>query len=446
METGEYFTEFRVIWPDGSVHWLETRAAVVMDAQGKPLRIAGVNMDVTERKRDEEELRRSRTELQQRLAQLADADRRKNEFLATLAHELRNPLAPIRNGLQILRLATDRGAQEEARAMMDRQLGQMVRLIDDLLDVSRISRDKLELRKAPIQLTSVIENAVETARPFIVAKGHSLTVTLPPEPIYLDADLTRLAQVFWNLLNNSAKYTDPGGRIELSARREGSEIVVAVRDNGIGIPANALPGLFTLFSQVDQSLERAQGGLGIGLALVKGLAEMHGGHVEARSAGPGKGSEFVVRLPITAGTPQPGNDAPPPTPTTSARRRILVVDDNRDAAASLAMMLTLAGQDTRTANDGLEAIELAAAFQPDLVLLDIGLPKLNGYDTCRRMREQPWGKNMVIVAVTGWGQEEDRRRSQAAGFNQHLVKPVEYAALEKLLASSDSLKGLSNSS
>jgi PAS domain S-box-containing protein len=547
LETGKYFTEFRVIWPDGTVHWLETRAVVFKDGHDKPVRIVGVNMDITERKRQEEALRaseqrwrtmaeslpnlvwtalpdgqcdwlssqwgkytgiaetellglrwletvihpddRERTlafwtaacadqgdydleywirrydgeyhwfktrglpirdeqgkivywfgtctdieDVKRLEAALREADRRKNEFLATLAHELRNPLAPIRNGLQVLRLANERSAQEQARAMMERQLGQLVRLVDDLLDVSRISRNKLELRKARIPLASVVENAVETARPLIDAKGHTLSVTLPPEPLYLDADLTRLAQVFWNLLNNSAKYTDPGGRIDLVAERQGSVVVVTVRDSGIGIPREALPGLFTLFSQVDPSLERSQGGLGIGLALIKGLVERHGGSVEAHSGGVGQGSLFVVRLPVA---PDQGKEEKPGTDDNqvgSALRRVLVVDDNRDAAASLAMMLSLVGHDTRTAHDGLEALELAEAFRPDVILLDIGLPKLNGYDTCRRIREQPWGTEMFIVAVTGWGQEDARRRSQEAGFDHHLVKPVDFAALEKLLA------------
>ncbi len=257
-------------------------------------------------------------------------------------------------------------------------------------------------------------------------------MALPPQPVFLNADLTRLAQVFWNLLNNAAKYTDPGGRIVLSARLDGSEVVVTVRDSGIGIPVAALPSLFALFSQVETNLERAQGGLGIGLALVKGLVEMHGGTVAAHSDGPGQGSEFTVRLPMTtepSWSPDPAREVRPQGP----RRRVLVVDDNRDAATSLSMMLSLLGNDTRIAHDGLEALELAEAFRPDVILLDIGLPRLNGYDTCRRLREQPWGKDVVIIAVTGWGQEEDHRRSQEAGFDQHLVKPIDLAILEQWL-------------
>jgi PAS domain S-box-containing protein len=408
---------------NGERFWALGIVTPTTDASGAHTGYSKILRDMTDRKRAEEGL------------QLAD--KRKDVFLATLAHELRNPLAPIRNGLQLLKLTTDPATWAQAREMMERQLGQMVRLVDDLLDISRITRNRLELRKAPVQLWAVVQSAVETARPQIEAGGHTLTVTLPPQPIYLDADLTRLAQVFWNLLNNSAKYTEPGGRISLTAEMEGGEAVVTVRDNGIGIPAESLPGLFEMFSQVDRSLERAQGGLGIGLALVKGLTEAHGGRVEARSEGEGRGCTFVVRLPVTerkspAGGPQADGSQPAP------RGRILVVDDNRDGAASLAMLLTVMGNDTRTAHDGLEGVELAEAFRPDLIVLDIGLPKLNGYDACRRIRERPWAKDTLIVAATGWGQDDDRRRSKEAGFDHHLVKPVDAAELNRLLAERNS--------
>jgi PAS domain S-box-containing protein len=409
-----------LIAKDGRERPIDDSAAPIQNEQGGTVGVVLVFRDMTERRRVEQELR--------------EADRRKNEFLATLAHELRNPLAPIRTGLQVLRLATDASDRHQALEMMDRQLGQLVRLVDDLLDISRITRNKLELRKARLPLTAVIENAIETARPLIESKGHTLAVTLPPEPLYLDADLTRLAQVFWNLLHNSAKYTDPGGRIILAAERQESDVIVTIRDTGIGIPAEAMPGLFTMFSQVDQSLERAQGGLGIGLALVKGLVEMHGGTVEAHSGGTGQGSEFRVCLPLAAEKGQTDEPRQRFAAASGITQRILVVDDNRDSAASLGMMLSLLGHDTRTAHDGLEAVELAEAFHPDVVLLDIGLPRLNGYDACQRIREQPWGKDMFIVAVTGWGQAEDRRRSQEAGFDQHLVKPVDPAQLQQLLA------------
>ena len=368
--------------------------------------------------------------------ELRDADLRKDEFLATLAHELRNPLAPIRNGLQVLRLSgTENGTVAEARTMMERQLSQMVRLVDDLLDVSRITRNKLDLRRQRVALAAVVQSAVETSRPLIEQLRHTLSLTLPPDPVHIDADPVRLAQVFSNLLNNSAKYTEPGGRIWLAAEVSGHEVAVRVRDTGLGIPAEALPRIFEMFSQVDRNMERAQGGLGIGLTLVRRLVELHGGKVEARSDGPSRGSEFTVRLPlmkegvIGSHVPTTADGRP-----TTLKQRILIVDDNHDSALSLGMMLDLMGNDTRTAHDGLAAVEAAAEFRPDLILLDIGLPKLNGYEACRRIREQPWSKGMVIVALTGWGQEQDRRRSAEAGFDHHMVKPVEVAGLEKLLA------------
>ena len=405
---------------DASRFWALGIVTPMHDAGGNLSGFSKILRDMTDRKRAEQALQ--------------EADRHKDVFLATLAHELRNPMVPLRNGLQLLRLTTEPEAREQARAMMERQLGQMVRLVDDLLDISRISRNKLELRKARIDLWAVVQSAVETARPQIEANGHTLTVTLPPSPVYLHADLTRLAQVFWNLLNNSAKYTEPGGRITLTAKVQGAEAVVTVEDTGIGIPAEALPRLFELFSQVDRNLDRAQGGLGIGLALVKGLTESHGGTVEVFGAGVGKGSSFVVRLPVSRGVPVRKTQSPTDGAAFGPRRRILVVDDNRDGASSLAMLLTVMGHDTRIAHDGLEGVELAEAFRPDLIVLDIGLPKLNGLDACRRIREQPWAKNVVIAAATGWGQDEDRRRSEEAGFDHHLVKPVDAAALGKLAA------------
>jgi PAS domain S-box-containing protein len=398
--------------------WFEVSAYRI-----RPNQIATVFFDITERKQAEDRVR--------------EADRKKDEFLAILAHELRNPLAPLRNGLQVMKLARDDGnAIEQARAMMERQLGQMVRLIDDLMDLSRISRGKIELRKERVELATVVQRAVETSRPLIEAGGHDLTISVPPDPTYVDADVTRLTQVFSNLLNNAAKYTERGGQVTLTVERLGSDVVTRVRDTGVGIPADMLPKVFDIFTQVNRSLERSQGGLGIGLSLVKKLVEMHGGSVEAHSEGHGTGSEFVVRLPVVlslAGSHR-AEDAGAKV-TATARRRILVVDDNRDSATSLAMMLRIMGNEAQTAHDGLEALDVAAAFRPDVILLDIGMPKLNGYETARRIRQEPWGKNVVLVAVTGWGQEEDRRRSHEAGFNIHMVKPVEPAALEKLLAS-----------
>ena len=366
---------------------------------------------------------------------LREADRRKDEFLATLAHELRNPLAPIRNGLQIMRLAGGRPAVvEQARGMMERQVRQMVRLIDDLLDLSRISRGKVELRKERIDLAAVVRNAVETSRPLIEQAGHELTVTIPGEPIVIEADLVRLSQVFSNLLNNAAKYTDNGGRVWLNAERRDGTVVVSVRDNGVGIPAPMLPHVFEMFTQVNRSLERTRGGLGIGLSIVKRLVEMHGGTVEARSDGHGQGSELVVELPILPGAP-PQEEAREEGERTgeTSRRRILVADDNEDSAASLAMMLEIMGHEVRTAADGLTAFEAASAYRPDAILLDIGMPRLNGYETCRLLREQPWGQGILLLALTGWGQDDDKRRSREAGFDHHLVKPIEPAMLQKLL-------------
>ena len=398
----------------------------VFDADGKVEAVAGTTRDVTERKSMEDELRRL-------AATLSDADHRKDEFIATLAHELRNPLAPIRNGLQILKLVqNDPISREQSRAMMERQVDQLVRLVDDLLDVSRISRGKIELRRERVLLVDVLASAVETSRPLIEQMGHELSITPPPQPVVVDGDLTRLAQVFLNLLNNAAKYSERGGHIWLTTELRGTDVVVSVRDTGIGIAAEQLPRIFELFSQVDQSLEKSQGGLGIGLTLVRRLVEMHGGSVEARSEGPGRGSEFIVQLPIVAEAA-----AEPPKKQEAASKsslRILIVDDNHDSATSLALMLKYLGNVTRTAADGEEAIAATTEFQPQVVLLDIGLPKLNGYEACRRIRQLAGGKELLIIAQTGWGQDEDRQRTRDAGFDHHLVKPVEIATLMKLLA------------
>jgi PAS domain S-box-containing protein len=393
----------------------------IRDSSGTIIGASKVARDITERKRTEEALR--------------EADRRKDEFLALLAHELRNPLAPLRNGLQVMRLASnDPQALSQTRAMMERQLGHMVRLIDDLLDVSRVSRNKMELRRARISLAEVVGHAIETARPQIDAAGLELTVSLPRQKIYLDADLTRLAQVVSNLLTNSAKYTERGGHVWLTAEQRPGELIVSVRDTGIGIPAEALPTIFDMFSQVDRSLERSRGGLGIGLALVKGLVEMHGGTVKAESPGPGKGSTFTVRLPTLESDPEPAPTAPREVKSaTGTGLRILVVDDNRDSTLSMAMMLQLMGDEVRTAHDGVAAVQAAETFQPHVILMDVGMPRMNGYEATRRIREQPWGQTINIIALTGWGQEGDRQRSQEAGCNGHLVKPVSLPDLQELL-------------
>jgi signal transduction histidine kinase/CheY-like chemotaxis protein len=375
------------------------------------------------------------------IGRLQDADRRKDEFLATLAHELRNPLAPIRNAVQILQMkGLAQPELQNSRDIIDRQVRQMTRLVNDLLDVSRISRGKIDLQKQQVLLSPILINAVEASRPLIEATKHELTLNLLPEPVCVEADTARLAQVFSNLLNNAAKFTEQGGHIWLAAQRQGSDVVVTVKDNGTGIPSDKLPALFEMFSQVEGSMGRSQGGLGIGLHLVKQLVEMHGGSVTARSEGPGKGSEFVVRLPIIIDAAGASHPIKEEGAVPKSSLRILIVDDNRDSADSLAMMLRIMGNDIHTAYDGEEAVAAAGEFRPDVVVLDIGLPKLNGYEACRRIRQQPWSKGVVLIAMTGWGQEEDRRRSQEAGFDKHMVKPVDPQVLMNVLGELDRVK------
>ena len=370
---------------------------------------------------------------------LRETDRRKDEFLATLAHELRNPLAPIRNALQILKMPrVDADTVGRSRDMMERQVDQLVRLVDDLLDVSRVMRGKIELRRERVELATVVARAVETVQPLVDAQGHHLSVSLPSESLPIDADPVRLAQVVGNLLTNAAKYTDPHGRIGLTAEREGDLAVLRVRDTGIGIAPQMLPRIFELFVQVDHASTKAQGGLGIGLTLVKNLVEMHNGTVEARSEGLGKGSEFVVKLPLVAhevGSDQGGETGqqviPPPA---ASGYHLLVVDDNHDAADSLAMLLKLQGHEVRVSFSGMAALEMTKTYTPDVVFLDIGMPGMDGYEVARRMRQQPGLEKVVLAALTGWGQKEDRRRTAEAGFNHHLVKPPEPKTVEAVLA------------
>ncbi len=415
--------EFRVNHPDLGTRWLMVLGRTIRDDAGLPVRISGLSMDITERKLAEEAL--------------LEADRRKDEFLATLAHELRNPLAPIRSAVEILKLkdAPDPTARA-ARDMIERQLQHLVRLVDDLMDRNRITRGRLQLRKEPVELSAVLGQAIESARHNPLCVEHQLSWELPNQPIYVEADPLRLEQVFVNLLDNACKYTDKGGSIRLSAARDGADVVVRVIDTGIGIRPEHLPRLFKMFVQVGSESERSRGGLGIGLSLARGLVEMHGGRIEVRSEGPGKGTELSVRLPILTTEPE----APPAPPRAwdeqggAAVHRILVVDDNPDVVEALAMFLRVTGYEVETAGDGLEALQAAERFAPDLVLLDIGMPKLDGYSACRSMRQQPWGKDLVIVAMTGWGQDDDRRKSREAGFDGHLVKPVDPSALQRLLA------------
>jgi len=392
----------------------------IKDESGTIIGASKVVRDITERRKIDEERR--------------EADRRKDEFLATLAHELRNPLAPIRYATQILRLAgNDPGQRADALAMMDRQLEQMVRLIDDLLDVSRISRGKLEMRREPLDVADAVRLAVESSRPLVQASEQELVVHLPDRPAHVEADLQRLAQVFANLLNNASKFTAPGGRITLEVAERGREVAVTVGDSGVGIPKDKLRTIFDLFTQLDGTLEREQAGLGIGLTLGKRIVELHGGTIEARSEGEGRGSTFVVTLPTTTRRIAE-TGAAPAVAHRGEGKSILIVEDNRDGADSLAMLLGVDGHEIHIARDGQEALEVAARIRPDVVLLDIGLPKLNGYEVCRRIRQEPWGRSIAIFALTGWGQEEDRKRSDEAGFDGHLVKPVRYDDVMELLA------------
>ncbi len=418
---------------DGSVLHAQSHVTAVRSLAGEFLGMIAVVLDVSERLRAETELRRLADNL-------SEVDRRKDVFLATLAHELRNPLAPIRNGLQIMKLAqADAGIAERARAMMERQVEQMTRLIDDLMDVSRINQGKIQLRKTRMPLTDAVRSAVESSRALIDSQGHELVVDVPPEPIYVDGDVVRLSQVVANLLNNAAKYTDRGGCIRLAVEQHGSDAVVSVADSGEGIAADMLDRVFDMFAQIDGSLEKSHGGLGLGPHIVKRLVELHDGSISAESGGRGSGSRFTMRLPARLarganGSADRERDHDRGLTAAPVRRRILVVDDNHDVAISLAEMLHIMGNDTQTAFDGEQAFVMAEAFRPDVVVMDIGMPKMNGYDTCRRIRGQPWGHNIVIIAQSGWGQDDQLRMSQDAGFTSHLVKPVDPAALETLLA------------
>ena len=412
--------EFLIEQPDGG------RMAVLVDA----VPIHGVNGEIVGAVSGWRDV----TELKKAVQALKDADRHKDEFLAMLAHELRSPLAPIRNALEILRRAgNDSRMIGRSRDVLERQVAHLVRLVDDLLDVARIARGKLELRKQRVNLVSIIAAVVEAGRPLVEEMGQQLNVTLPPEPVYLDADPARLTQVVLNLLTNAAKYTERGGHIGITAERQGSDAVITVRDSGIGIPADRLPHIFDLFMQVEGSRGRSRGGLGLGLTLVKRLTELHGGTVGVRSDGPGRGSEFTVRLPAVLG--RAAAESPPCEPAAAASgRRILVVDDHLDVADTLAEMLRLMGNEVETAHDGLEALRVAEAFRPDIALIDIGLPRLDGHEVARRIRGEPWGERMVLIAMTGWHHDDDKQRSREAGFNFHLLKPVDPQGLTQLLA------------
>jgi signal transduction histidine kinase len=419
-----YELEYRNLGPDGGVRWIAASGTVLGDSAGRTVRMIGIGVDVTEPRRLQEAL-------QERAAELVDADRRKDEFLAMLAHELRNPLAPLRTSLELLGLGVE--GRDRFLEMAERQVRHLVRLVDDLLDVSRITRGKITLRREPVLLADVVERAVEQSRSHIDARGQTLTVSLPREELRVEADLVRLVQVVGNLLSNATKYTPASGSIWVTAERLGEEVVLRVRDTGVGLTPELLPRVFELFVQGDAGLDRTRGGLGIGLTLVRALVELHGGRVAATSAGVGLGSEFVVYLPALPGTMPATDSRLAQAPPGGRRLRVLVVEDNQDAAESLTTLLQLWGHDVRVAYDGLAALRLAEAEAPDVILSDIGLPGMDGYELARQLRARPAFGRVVLVALSGYGRDEDRRMAAEAGFDHHLVKPPELDTLLQLI-------------
>jgi two-component system, chemotaxis family, CheB/CheR fusion protein len=417
---------------DGSRFDASISIAAIRDEQDRIVGAVGIARDVSDRKRLEREL-------QSRLAELGEIDRRKDEFLAMLAHELRNPLAPLQSSLEILAMGVaDSNMLEWAREVMERQVGHLVRLVDGLLDVSRMMQGRIELHKQPVELDGIVARAVEMAQPLIDSRGHKLTVNVAPGPIWVEADGVRVVQVITNLLNNAAKYSLTPGPIWLTARREGTDAVVRVRDEGMGIPADMLSRIFELFVQSNRTMARSEGGLGVGLTLVRRIIELHGGTVRASSAGSGKGSEFEVRLPVMVRKETPkvvaGPEEPPAAARPMDRHRVLVVEDNVYAAKSFATLLRLDGHDVQISHDGPMALQMAESFQPEVILLDIGLPGIDGYEVARRLRERDEFRATRIIAMTGYGQPEDRRRSKEAGIDDHLVKPVKIDVIRSLLA------------
>ncbi|MBO0697194.1 MAG: PAS domain S-box protein, partial [Zavarzinella sp.] len=418
----QFESQCRLRRKDGEYRWFKSIGLPRFMPDGSFLGYVGSSVDITD---------------------VREADRQKDAFLAMLAHELRNPLAPVLNAVQVIRL---RGPADpvlnQQREVIERQVGQMKRLLDDLLDVARITRGAIQVQKAPFDLRDAIKNAVEAARPHMAAKKHDLRVSLPDEPLVLEGDATRLTQVFSNLLNNAAKYTDPGGRVRLTALKAGTgpggpvEAVIRVTDTGVGMTPDMVARAFDLFAQADQSLDRSQGGLGIGLTLVRRLVALHGGTVTAASEGPGRGSEFTVRLPLlpTGATAREPAKPPQEPRTAGRRRRVLVVDDNVDSADSLALLLGIWEHEVRTAHDGPAAIQVARSFRPEVVLLDLGMPGMNGYDVARELRKVPDLRDVELVALTGYGQDEDRKQTQEAGFSKHLTKPVDPEELRSMLA------------
>jgi signal transduction histidine kinase/CheY-like chemotaxis protein len=410
--------DIEIVRADGTVVFVQNDVEPLYDTHGEIYGCVSVCVDLTERKLAERALR--------------EADRRKDEFLATLSHELRNPLAPIRTALEVMRIArADPELVEKSRATMERQLTHLVRITDDLLDVSRITQNKLELRRERIDLRSAVHSAIEATRSLLETRGHSLTLDLPPLPLWVEADFTRLSQVFSNLLNNAAKYTNPGGQIRVTAAATDGQLIVTVTDTGIGVPAGMLPRVFDMFTQLQEHRDRTYGGLGIGLSLSKRLVELHGGSIDVRSEGVDRGTSVQVRLPAAkpataSWRPARGGTAPRPG------CRILVAEDNPDAAEMMRLMLEFKGHDVRVAADGIGAVEIAGTFKPQIAFLDIGMPRMDGYEAARRIRAL-LGREVVLVALTGWGQDEDKRRSRDVGFDQHLTKPPEPDMLERLI-------------
>jgi signal transduction histidine kinase/CheY-like chemotaxis protein len=428
-----YDIVYRTVHPtSGAVKWIRALGGTDYASDGTPTHFDGVTVDVSAQKLDQQQLSTLNY-------QLREQDRRKDEFLATLAHELRNPLAPIRTAAKIIaspQLAPNQ--LERAQSIIERQVTHMALLLDDLLDIARITQGKLRLKKARVALSDVLDAAIEAARPRLDGKNHHLSVILPAEAISLEADPLRLAQILSNLLINAAKYSNPGSHIEVQAAQQGDKLSISVKDNGLGLAPESIRGIFEMFSQIEQVEGRSEGGLGIGLALVKGLAELHGGAVEARSAGLGRGSEFIVWLPVSAHqslSPRVTG----PAPVSPERRRVLIADDNRDAAESLLLLLELSGHDVRVAHLGQTALLLAQTFCPNVAILDIGMPDLSGYEVARTLRQQPWAKDLQLIALTGWGQDDDRRRALVAGFDHHLTKPIDPDQLESLIASRPAL-------
>jgi PAS domain S-box-containing protein len=421
-----WYREHRILGQDGTYHPVLAQGVAIRGDDGVIHGWAGINLDVSPMKRTEEALR--------------EADRRKDEFVATLAHELRNPLAPIRHATRIL--DSDRASESQRKwghEVIARQVEHMALLLDDLLDVSRITRGRLDLKRNYVGLETIVATAVETARPLLDVKRHSLQINLPGEPLELEVDALRLSQALSNLLTNAAKYTDAGGHVVVSVQRLPAGLAIAVQDSGIGLHERSIPRIFDMFSQVESAMERSQGGLGIGLALVKGLVTLHGGTVQAASAGPGRGSTFTIRLPdtcIVEAMPVPAGRPDLPGAYASTRCKVLVADDNSDAAEALAMLLRLSGHEVSVANSGHQALEMAHKEAPEVVILDIGMPEMSGYDVARAIRAQPWGQSLLLVALTGWGQRDDIERAHAAGFDHHCTKPIDAMEIERLLAAS----------